>query len=79
MASLVIVVVDKYECTQWRQLVPVLTVVPEVGQLLPVVLAYDVTEVLAVPEFRDSSNVSIFVAADRLTTKVDHLTLNDIP
>ena len=75
VASLVIVVVDKYECTQWRQLVPVLTVVPEVGQLLPVVLAYDVTEVFTVPEISDSTNVDIF----RLNTRVDHLPLNDIP
>lgn len=74
VASLVIVVVDKYHCIHCRQLAPGMAVVLEVGQLLPVVLANDVTEALTVPEFRDSTHADIFVIADRLTnTQVDHL------
>jgi hypothetical protein len=78
VSSLIVVIVDEYQSIKSIQLIPGLAVVLEVGKLLSVVLAYDVTKVLAMAEFCDSTDISVFVVADCLATQVNYLQSGNI-
>jgi hypothetical protein len=73
MSTLIVVIVDKYECIECIQLPPTFTEVAEVGQLLSIVLAHHVAEMFAVSEFSHSTDVSVFVVADCFPAQINHL------
>jgi hypothetical protein len=78
VSSLIVVIVDEYQSIKSIQLIPIFAVIYKVRKFLSAVLAYDVTEILAMAEFRYSADISVFVIADCLATQVNYLQSGNI-